>query len=141
MVYMWLGAVILFALVEVITTQLVSIWLAGGALAAFCASLAGADVTLQWILFVAVSAILLILTKPLVKKIINREPEKTNIDAQIGKTTIVTQKIDNIKETGEVRLNGISWTARSENGEPIDEGSRVLVEKIDGVKLIVKSVQ
>ena len=141
MVYMWLGAVILFAVVEAMTTQLVSIWLAGGALAAFCASLAGTEVTLQWILFVAVSAILLILTKPLVKKIINREPEKTNIDAQIGKTTIVTQKIDNIKETGEVRLNGISWTARSENDEPIDEGSRVLVEKIDGVKLIVKSVQ
>ena len=141
MIYMWLGAVILFAVVEAMTTQLVSIWLAGGALASFCASLAGANVTLQWILFVAVSALLLILTKPLVKKIVGREPEKTNIDAQIGKTTIVTQKIDNIKETGEVRLNGISWTARSESGETIDEGSRVSVEKIDGVKLIVKSVQ
>ena len=79
--------------------------------------------------------------KPFVKKITSREPEKTNVDAQIGKTTIVTKKIDNISETGEVKLNGVTWSARSINGDCIDEGSTVIVEKVEGVKLIVKPVQ
>lgn len=134
----WLFAVILFAVAEGITTQLISIWLAGGALAAFISSLAGTDFTFQVVIFIIVSSLLLILTKPIVRKILSHEPEKTNADSQIGKTTIVTQKIDNILETGEVKLNGIYWSARSENGLPIDKDSRVLVKKIDGVKLIVE---
>lgn len=140
MVYAWLAAIIAFAVIEAMTAQLVSIWFAGGAVAAFIASIAGAGTMTQWILFVAVSALLLIFTKPFVKKITNREPEKTNVDAQIGKTTVVTQKIDNIAETGEVKLNGISWSARSTDGGIIEAGKTVSVEKVEGVKLIVKSL-
>ena len=138
--YAWLIAIILFAIIEIVTVQLVSVWFAGGAVAAFIAALAGADISIQWICFVAVSALLLIFTKPFVKKVTHREPEKTNIDAQIGKTTVVTKRIDNIAETGEVKLNGISWTARSIDNEIIEVGTTVFVEKVDGVKLIVKSV-
>ena len=138
MIYAWLAAVVAFAVIEALTTQLVSIWFAGGAVAAFIGSVAGAVTLTQWILFIAVSALLLVCTKPLVKKITEREPEKTNVDAQIGKTTVVTDKIDNIAETGEVKLGGVSWAARSSGGEIINSGETVVVEKVEGVKLIVR---
>lgn len=139
MIYAWLAAILFFTLIEICTTQLVSVWFAGGALAAFVSCLAGADKTIQWVLFAAVSAMLLVLTKPLVKKLTQNKPEKTNIDSQIGKTTVVTKKIDNIAETGEVKLGGLYWSARSSDGTVIEENEKVVVEKIDGVKLIVTS--
>lgn len=138
MMFAWLGAMVAFALIEALTAQLVSIWFAGGAVAAFIAAMLGAQKQTQWIVFIAVSALLLIFTKPIVKKVMNRPPEKTNIDAQLGKTTVVTRTINNISETGEVKLNGVSWVARSVDREPIAEGETVIVEKIEGVKLIVK---
>ena len=138
MIYAWLIAIAAFALIEICTTQLVSIWFAGGALAAFIGCLAGADETIQWILFIVCSAVLLLATKPLVKKLTENKREKTNVDAQIGKATIVTQKIDNLAETGEVKLGGLVWTARSAFGEIIDENEKVIVVRVEGVKLIVK---
>lgn len=138
MIYAWLIAIAAFAIIEICTTQLVSIWFAGGALAAFIGCLAGADETIQWTLFIVCSAVLLLATKPLVKKLTENKREKTNVDAQIGKATIVTQKIDNLAETGEVRLGGLVWTARSAFGEIIDENEKVIVVRVEGVKLIVK---
>ena len=138
MTFAWLAAIVAFALIEAFTAQLVSIWFAGGAVAAFIGTFFGANSLTQWILFIAISTILLILTKPLVKKIVNRPPEKTNMDANIGKITIVTKMINNIAEMGEVKLNGIPWSARSADNEPINAGETVVVEKVEGVKLIVR---
>lgn len=138
MIYAWLLAIVAFVLIEIFTTQLVSIWFAGGALAAFIGCLAGAGQTVQWILFIAFSVFLLIITKPLVKKLTKNQREKTNIDAQIGKTTVVTQKIDNIAETGEVKLNGLFWAARSADNSVIEKDEQVRVKNVEGVKLIVE---
>ncbi len=138
MVYAWLIALIAFVVIELFTTQLVSIWFAGGALSAFIAACAGASLTLQWILFIAISALLLILTKPFVTKIINRNPEKTNVEAHIGRVTTVTEKIDNLSQSGQIKFSGISWAARSSDDDIIDVGEKVIVEKVEGVKLIVK---
>lgn len=138
MVYAWLGAIIAFAVIEALTTQLVSIWFAGGAVAAFIGSICGASILTQWILFIAFSALLLICTKPLVRKLTSKGPEKTNTDAQLGKTTLVTGTIDNIAQTGEVKLSGVSWSARSIDGSIIKAGETVVVERVEGVKLIVK---
>lgn len=138
MTYAWLIAAIAFALIEMFTAQLVSVWFIAGALASLIASMLGAGTTLQWILFIAVSAVTLIATRPLVKKITSAAPEKTNADANIGKSAIVTDTIDNLAGTGSVKLGGISWTARSINDSVIPEGSTVTVENIEGVKLMVK---
>jgi len=140
MTYAWLAAIIAFVAIEAMTSQLVSVWFAGGALAAFIGACFGTGITIQWILFVATSALLLILTKPFVKKITGRTPEKTNTEAHIGKTTIVTRTIDNIKESGEVKINGVSWSARSDDESVIEDGEKVIIKRIEGVRLIVSRI-
>ena len=137
----WLIAAILFVVIESVTTQLISIWFAAGAISAFIATLFGGNLIVQWSLFIAFSIILLIATKPLAKKLTKNSNEKTNIDSTVGKITVVTSKIDNIAETGEVKLNSLIWSARSLDGEIIEKDSKVIVKKVEGVKLIVSPVE
>lgn len=140
MVYVWLISIIAFVIIEAVTSGLVSVWFAGGAVAAFISALAGASIITQWIIFVLSSALILVFTKPLIKKVIGKSGEKTNIDANLGKITVVTETIDNLNQTGAVTLNGLSWTARSFDGEIIPKDTKVIVEKVEGVKLIVKTI-
>ncbi len=137
MVYMWLIAIVLFSIVEMVTAQMVSIWFIVGSIAAFIGALLGAGSTIQWVLFIVVSAITLILTRPLIKRYMNSPKEKTNLDAIIGKIGVVTEEIDNIKSRGQVTLDGSTWSAKSSDGELIAKDVLVKVEKIEGVKLIV----
>lgn len=133
----WLALTVLFAVIEGVTPQLVSIWFAGGSLCAMIVSLFGADLWVDIAVFVGVSALLLILTRPLIKKRWNPSIVRTNADAAIGKTAIVTARIDNTEGVGLVNLGGQVWSARSETGDPIEEGASVRVRRIEGVKLIV----
>ena len=133
----WLALMIVFAIIEGATPQLVSIWFAGGALCALIVSLFGTPLWVDIAVFVGVSALLLILTRPLIKKRWGPKIERTNADAAIGKQAIVTARIDNTEGVGLVNLGGQIWSARSESGDPIDEGATVLVQRIEGVKLIV----
>ena len=133
----WLALIVLFSVIEGVTPQLVSIWFAGGALVALIVSLFGVQLWIQIVVFVAVSALLLILTRPLVKKRINAKTVRTNADAAIGETAVVTQRIDNTEGEGLVKLGGQIWSARSDGGENIPAGATVTVLRIEGVKLIV----
>ena len=133
----WLALTVIFAIIEGVTPQLVSIWFAGGALCAMIVSLFGVPLWVDIAVFVGVSALLLILTRPLIKKRWGPKIERTNADAAIGKQAIVTARIDNTEGVGLVNLGGQIWSARSESGDPIDEGASVLVQRIEGVKLIV----
>ena len=133
----WLALIVLFAVIEGMTPQLVSIWFAGGALVALIVSLFGVDLWIEIVVFVAVSALLLVLTRPLVKKRINAKTVRTNADAAIGETAVVTTGIDNTEGEGLVKLGGQIWSARSDGGEKIPEGTTVTVLRIEGVKLIV----
>lgn len=133
----WLVLVIVFGVIEGVTPQLASIWFAGGALAALIVSLFRVDVWIQAVVFVGVSALLLALTRPLVKKRLRAAVVPTNSDAAIGKVAVVTERIDNTGATGFVRLDGTLWTARSADGSPVEEGEEVIVDRIEGVKLIV----
>ena len=120
------------------TIQLVSVWFVIGAVAALVSSLAGAEFYVQIIVFIAVSVLMLLITRPLVKKKLIVKSEPTIDDRCIGKTATVTEDIDNINATGQVKVDGQIWTARSINSSIIKKGTNVTVEKIDGVKLIVK---
>lgn len=133
----WLALVVLFAIVEGVTPQLVSIWFAGGALVSLVVSLFGAPLWVDVIVFVAVSAILLILTRPLVKRRFEKQTVRTNADALVGGDAVVTQGINNVEGVGLAKILGQVWSARSANGEEIPEGTAVTVERIEGVKLIV----
>ena len=134
----WLAAIIALAAVEALTVQFVSIWFAGGAVCSLIAYLLGANTTVQLVTFIIASAALLICTRPVVRNLQRGRVERTNADSLIGKTAVITQSIDNIAGEGEAKINGNYWSARSADGTPVEKDSVVTVEKIDGVKLIVK---
>ncbi len=139
MLIFWIAMLVILIVVEAVTAQMVTIWFAAGAAAALVAEILGAEVWLQWIIFVAVSAITLVATRPLVRKLTKTKVQPTNADRCIGQTAIVVEDIDNIEGKGQVHVNGVVWTARSSDGAVFKKDERVTVEKIDGVKLIVKS--
>lgn len=139
MVWVWLALLVLFIITEIATVQLTTVWFAGGALVSMLLAAFGVkSITVQIIVFLAVSIILLIATRPLVKRHINKKSQPTNADRSIGQAAVVTEEINNLLGKGAAKINGVEWTARSENGDIIPAGSTVTVTKIDGVKLIVK---
>ena len=133
----WLIVMVLFLAVEAVTVGLVCIWFAAGSLIALLAAMCGAQLWLQIVVFLVVSAATLYFTRPLVKRYVNSKVEPTNADMVIGKECRVTETVDNIAGTGAVYVDGKTWTARSENDEVIQAGTLVTAKSIDGVKLIV----
>ena len=140
-VYIWLAAIIVFLLVEAGTVALVSIWFAGGALLAMIAAALGASVPVQLAVFVLSSGLLLALMWPLAKKRINGRHVRTNADRLIGREVLVTEQIENLKETGEIKVNGVLWTAVSTDGSVIPVGSLVRIERLEGAKVYVCPVK
>lgn len=137
----WLVAAIIFLIIEALSVQLISIWLAGGAIVAMVLALFNVNFWIQVLVFAIVSLLLIILTRPLVKRILSKNVEATNADRSIGKEAAVTSEINNVLGKGQVNLAGQIWSARSSDDSVINEGETVIVEKIDGVKLIVSRKQ
>ena len=138
----WLGLLIAFLLVEAVcAVHLVSIWFAAGALAALVVYMLKGALWLQVTVFAVVSAALLISLWPLTKKFITPKITATNIDSVIGSTGRVTAAIDNVEAQGQVKLNGMEWTARSTSGEAIAAGTKVRVDRIEGVKVFVSPAE
>lgn len=135
---LWLVAVIGFVVLEASTVQFVSIWFAGGALVSLVMFLVGASVSAQVLGFAIASLILLICTRPFVKKMTKNTDAKTNFDLLIGKTALVTSATDSFGENGEARISGKYWSVKSEDAESLSEGETVTVVRIEGVKLIVR---
>ena len=123
--YVWLAVIIISVAVEAFTLTLCGIWFAAGGVAALIAASLSVGLMGQWIVFIVFSALLLV----------------TNADRIIGQTAVVTEPIDNVLETGAVKINGKIWTARSTTDAQIAIGTRVTVVEIRGVKAIVKPNQ
>lgn len=139
MYIVWAAAIVLFGIAEGLTAQLVSIWFVIGAIAGLVAAIFNAPLSIQIVAFVAVSIIALLITRPLVKKKLTPKIENTNADRCLGQEAIVIEDIDNISSTGQVKVDGKIWTARSSSNDVIKSGEIVFVERIDGVKLIVQA--
>ncbi len=139
MLLFWIVALVVLIIVEAVTAQMLTIWFAAGAAGAIVAERLGAEMWLQWVVFVAVSAVALVATRPLVKKLTKTKVQPTNADRCIGQTAVVTEEINNIEGRGQVHVNGVTWTARSLDGTVFKKDEKVTVERIDGVKLIVKA--
>ena len=139
--FLWLALLVVFLAAEAATVSLVSLWFAAGALAALLAAVAGASTAVQTVIFLAVSCVLLAALRPMVKKYIRPKITKTNVDALVGAEGIVTEAIDNLTAQGQVKLNGVSWTARSSSGQSIAVGATIRVDRIEGVKAYVTAVQ
>jgi len=141
MTIVWTAAIILFGIVEAVTAGLVSIWFVAGALVALVAAFVGAPLWLQIVLFLLVSAVALALTRPLLRKITTAKAEATNADRVLGEIAKVTETIDNENSVGAVYIDGKTWTARSVDDTIIPAGSRVHIESMQGVKLLVRPVE
>ena len=138
----WLIVAGFFFILEMATTGFLVCWLGVGALLAMFLSFVIDNVVLQVVVFAIASIILILLTKPLVKKFVDKKTIPTNIDSIIGKEGMVTETIDSVKGVGQVKLSGEIWSAKSliEN-EVIEKDTRVTVKKIDGVKLVVEKTK
>ena len=133
----WLLLLVVFLAAEAATVSMVSLWFAVSALVALLVALLGGPGWLQGTLFLVISAVLLALLRPLVKRYVTPRITATNVDSVIGSTGLVTTAIDNVSAVGQVKLGAMEWTARSTSGQPIPVGTLVKVDRIEGVKAYV----
>ena len=138
----WFIAMVVFMIVEAACPfHLVSVWFAVGALVAMVISMLGGELWLQIIAFCIVSGALLAALWPFIRKFLNPHLTKTNVDSVIGTEGIVTADIDNLNAVGQVKLGGMEWTARSTSGANIPTGTRIRVDRIEGVKAFVSPAE
>ena len=136
---LWAGLAVAFLVLEGCTVAMVSLWFAIGAAAALILSLLGAAFWIQMLAFLVVSGALLALLRPMMRKYV--KVTKTNVDSVLGMEGLVTESIDNVAYQGQVKLGAMTWTARSTSGAPISVGTRVTVDKVEGVKVFVSPVR
>ena len=134
----WLILFVALLVIEIATLGLTTIWFAAGALVAFLAAYIGFGVPVQVIIFLAVSIILLILTRPIAIKYFNQERQKTNAESLIGQKAIVIEEVNPLQATGKVEVNGMEWSAKTEESDRIEVSTVVSIKGIQGVKLIVE---
>lgn len=140
MTLIWIAAMVIFGVVEAITVGLTSIWFVVGSVAGLIAAICGGPIWLQLALFFVVSIVCLAATQPLVKKLLHKDVTATNADRVLGQTARVTESIDNAVPTGAVYVGGMTWTARSESGQPIPRNAQVKIVRMEGVRLFVEPV-
>lgn len=133
----WLILIVVFVVVEASTISLVSLWFAFGSLAALVLSLFGLGTTWQISIFLLVSALLLLMLRPVARKYFTPRLNPTNVDSVIGSQGYVTREINNAEAAGQVKLGAMVWTARSTSGAPIAENTLIQVDRIEGVKVFV----
>ena len=139
MTMIWLIVLVALVVIELLTMGLTTVWFAGGALVATLASLVHAPVTIQIILFLVTSALLLYFTRPVAVKYFNKDRVRTNAESLVGRQAIVISEIDNLQGIGQVNVGGMEWSARTRmDGVTLPVGAVVIVYAIDGVKLIVE---
>ena len=137
----WLVLMVVFLIAEALTVSMISLWFAAGAVVALLLSLLHLQIWLQVLLFFLVSGALLACLRPLVRRHVTPKLTPTNVDAIVGTRCMVTAEIDNVCAAGQVKLNGIEWSARSVTGQIIPEGTLVRVERVEGVKVFVIPVE
>lgn len=138
----WLVMVVLLLAMEAATVGLTTIWFAAGGLIAALAAYLGAGIVVQLLLFFIISLVLLIFTRPIALRLMNKGVEKTNINSMVGKKAIVTEKINNLHETGKVRIQDVDWLARNvAEDEEILSDNIVVVREVHGVTLYVEKIE
>ena len=132
----WLVIILILSFVEIITVNLVTIWFVASAALALLVSLFVDSFYIQFLVFGIAGLIIMVLTRPILKKLLTKDKTKTNLDRVIGMTGICTEEISSKNDVGEVKVDGKRWSAISST--KIKKGDEVIITKIDGVKLIVK---
>ncbi len=134
----WLIVAGIFFVIEIFTAGFLVFWLGIAALIAMIVSFFIPNITIQMVVFIIFSIILLLATKPLIKKFMNVKETKTNAFSIIGKKALVIKNIDSINKSGQIKVNGEVWSAIGKNDDTIEKGTEVEVVSINGVKAVVK---
>ncbi len=137
----WLIAAGIFFIIEMATIGFLVFWLGIGSLLAMVTSFFVDSIIVQFVVFLVTSTLLIIFTRPLVNKFVKVPKEiKTNAYSIIGKKGIVTSKINNIEGSGQIKIDGEVWSAKSLDEEEIEKNTEIEIVEIDGVKAVVKKV-
>lgn len=135
----WLAVMVIMLVIEIATLGITTIWFAGGALAAFFLAMLNVPFVIQIIVFLVVSLILLIFTRPVAVKYFNKDRARTNVEGMIGRQAIVVSEVDNLQGIGRVTVGGQEWSARTpRDGIVLPVGAVVIVKAVNGVKLMVE---
>ncbi|SDA40150.1 Membrane protein implicated in regulation of membrane protease activity [Butyrivibrio sp. INlla18] len=137
-VFFWLIITIVLAVIELATMGLLTIWFAVGAVVAMLISFLDVPFIAQFTVFLIVSICAMLVVRPWAAAHLNNKTKKTNVDALVGRKTIVKTDIDNIHGTGKVELDGSTWLATSTSDEIIKEGEEVVIKEVHGAKLVVE---
>ncbi|MCL2558283.1 MAG: NfeD family protein [Treponema sp.] len=142
MQWIWLALVVVFALFELGSYNLTTIWLAIAALVMVFLSLLLESLSLpaQALIFIAISAILLVFTRPLAIKKFKMGKTKTNVDDLVGKFVLLDRAIGEF-EKGEAKIGGQIWSVVSDDGLEVARGSRCEILRVEGVKLVVRPAE
>ena len=135
---LWIAAAVVFAVIEAATAQILTIWFCIGRIGAIVAYALGASLTVQVVVFVVLSLLTLLIARPYLRRFTRTKVQPTNLDMCIGQQALVTERISNLDGTGQAKIRGTIWTARSADGAVIESGALVRVLSIEGVKLIVE---
>ncbi len=139
MTMFWLIVLVVLVVIELLTMGLTTIWFAGGALVATVAAVFGTPLIVQVILFLVVSGVLIVFTRPLAVKYFNKDRVRTNAESLVGRQAIVISEIDNLQGIGQVNVGGMEWSARTRiDGVRLPVGTVTTILGINGVKLIVE---
>ena len=139
MMVVWLVVLVLSIVIEMISLGLTSIWFAGGAIVALITAALSLPMWLQVFVFLLVSVVLMVFTRPIAVKYFNKDRVRTNVESLIGRQAIVISEISNRQGIGQVTVGGQEWTARTEDEEiDLPVGAVVEIIAVDGVKLIVR---
>lgn len=133
----WIITAVALGIIEAVTVNFITIWFAIGAVLAFLTAIFTDSVLVQLSVFIVASVVTLLLTKSLVRNLLKNKTVATNADRVINKKAFVTQTIDDISGTGQVKAMGQVWSAKTEDGVSINEGEEVIINKIEGVRAVV----
>lgn len=135
--YVWLGLVVVTIIIEFLTLELVSIWVSVGSLVGLILELCGVPLEWQIVVAVVVTIVCILGLRRFCVKFLLKSKEKTNMDIYIGAKEKLVTKIDG-DGLGSIRINGVTWSAKSENGESIKEGSLVEILRLEGNRFVVR---
>ena len=138
----WLVLAGIFFIVEIATTGFLVFWLGIGSLFAMITSFFTESLIIQTIVFITVSTLLIIFTKPVVKKFFIKDEDTlaTNVYSIIGKKAIVTKEINPTLGVGQIKVEGQDWSAKCDSDEFIEKGTEVEILDVNGVKAVVTPI-
>ena len=137
--WVWVAVTIICVIIESLTLSLTTIWFGISAFVMVFLAFTPLPFSAQLFIFVVLATVLLIFTRPFVKKKLNQKKIATNYERVIGQVAVVTKKITAL-DKGSIKINGMEWTAATKGEGSLEEGSKCIVEEIAGVTAYVKEI-